>query len=76
MAGPSRRECGRLAVVAEPTSHLIDELRKIERTTASISANMDTLLAHLGIPGATEEEVDRILNQESRAVPGKHRAQL
>lgn len=57
--------------MAEPTPRLIDELRKLERTTASVSANMDKLLAHLGIPGVTDEEIDRVLAKESRTTQGK-----
>lgn len=46
-----------------------DTLRKLERTTASISANMDRLLEHFGIPGTTEEEIDRVLAEEADRAP-------
>jgi hypothetical protein len=50
-----------------------DTLRKLERTTASVSANMDRLLEHFGIPGTTEEEIDRVLAEKARHTPRRDR---
>jgi hypothetical protein len=50
-----------------------DTLRKLERTTSSISANMDRLLKHFGIPGTTDEEIDRVLAAETGRAPRRDR---
>jgi hypothetical protein len=52
---------------------LSEALRKLERTTASVSANMDLLLEHFGIPGATEQEIDRVLAEEAGWAPRRDR---
>lgn len=62
---------GRPTFMAESTPRLIGQRRLIERSTALVSANMDMLLAHLGIPGGTEDEIDQVLAEESRALQGK-----
>lgn len=68
--------------VSDPVSPLGEALRQLERTTASISANMDRQLEHFGIAGTTEEEIDGVLAEEAHkaqtrpVVPTRRRRQI
>lgn len=59
--------------MSDSVTPLGDTLRVLERTTASISANMDLLLEHFGLPGTTDEEIDRVLAEEARHAPRRDR---
>jgi hypothetical protein len=41
-----------------------EEARKLHRTLVRTSLNVEKLLEHMGLPKATEAEVDRALNAE------------
>ncbi|ASR39912.1 hypothetical protein BAY61_32020 (plasmid) [Prauserella marina] len=59
--------------MSDSMAPLGEALRKLERTTVSVSANMDRLLGHFDIPGVTEEEIDRVLAAEAGRAPRRDR---
>lgn len=59
--------------MSDSVTPLGEALRKLDRTTASVRANLDRLLEHFGIPGTTEEEIDRVLAEEAGQAPRRDR---
>ena len=45
-----------------------DALSRLHRSTVRTNLNLRKLLDHFGIPDVTEEEVDRALAEEARAL--------